>query len=508
MSNLHKGLKAGAVMLSSLSLAALGCPLLGSESVIASTLNGLFTNIGSEFALPMTDRLRKALLRKHPEELNHDLQLALSEAIRRAIRNIKILYRECYPNDPFIGMGTDFLEDLHKEVNKLFSPENGKTIANEELKKYLFENNDVQYEQLLEILEISYIKTNYNETFSVFFKEHFLQQIQFSFSQVLKERDYRNARIAFEKMLMEEIRNNVKEILEGQKRIEQGIANLQEKLQLQQIGSLTDEQVKKILNNQGESQEFEIAFDKALNDHFDELKNKIDELYLLAWETKKSTLLLIQTVTKKLTGKRTTIAIAIAVMGVTVAAAVSYYYQLQAFPLTVKVHGPAGIEDNVLEDRGYVTIIYPNGSLKEPVKKGIVYFKKIPGSVRGDSATLIISGIDAEPYRPICDTCKFKLTADGIIHIPLVSHGLDKLSGFITDENNVPIQGALITVQDMKAITTAEGYFFLQIPFKKQKRRQTIYIAKAGYVTESVEEYPVHLNPTKPLNIPLKKAWP
>lgn len=495
-------------MLSSLSLAALGCPLLGSESVIASTLNGLFTNIGSEFALPMTDRLRKALLRKHPEELNHDLQLALSEAIRRALQNIKILYKECYPNDPFRWMGTDFLEDLHKEVNKLFSPEKRRTITDEELKEYLFEKNDVQYERLLETLEITYIKTNYNETFSAFFKEHFLQQIQFSFSQVLKESDYKSARIAFEKMLMEEIRNDVKEILEGQKRIEQGIANLQDKLQLQQIGSLTDEQAQNILNDPEKSQKFEIAFDNALNDHLDVLKNKIDELYLLAWETKKSTQLLIQTVTKKLTGKRTTIAIAFAIMGVTIAASISYYYQLQPFPLTVKVHGPAGVEDNVLEDRGFVTIIYPAGSPKEPLNNGMAYFKKIPGSMRGDSATIIISGIDAEPYRQICDTCKFELLADGVIHLPLVSYGLDKLSGTITDENNVPIRGALITVQDIEATTTAEGRFFLVIPYEKQKRRQTIHIAKAGYVTESIEEYPVHLNPTKPLNIPLKKAQP
>jgi hypothetical protein len=120
LANWKKNLRDASALVSTFGLAAFTSAIAGgtgfSTAILSTVLGGIFTNIASDLTTPLMERVSGILSRKHPSELNHDLQKVLILAIQEALRNTATLYKEKPADKKEQEEALTFLRELGNKI--------------------------------------------------------------------------------------------------------------------------------------------------------------------------------------------------------------------------------------------------------------------------------------------------------------------------------------------------------------------------------------------------------
>jgi hypothetical protein len=481
MSNNKTILKTAALMISALTVAGMS---VGSDQLVAVVIAGLFTNVASNFVGPLTERLRNALIRRHPNELNHDLQYALSEAVVRALNNLIVLYKEACPDKKINKSGLDFMHDLKKEATDLLDPMKTSVLSEEELKTYLYVANDSEpYDALINQLNAGLLPSDTDPGFPVFFKENFLLQVQFSFAQVLKEKDYDAAKTAFQTMVLEEIRSGVHNLLDDQQKLSDKIDNLAHQQILFQVSRLTNTQkteLNKLLKDLNRPQKFKVIFDEALEQKFLELNNAVNHI--------KSDTMFIRNNVRQLSRTVPVILRAVlVVIAFAVAAIIVIWYQQKQNDFSTSValvKDPAVIINNdypSLNRSAILILVLPGGKREVPVKSDMTAdLVNLTYKLKGDRVRFEL--VD-DFWELSNDSAVLEKTSMSLKIKP--NNILAAVQGKVYS-NAGNIAGATVTFEGDTILTTdRQGWFHATLLPRMLKKLYTVTASAPGFVSQT-----------------------
>jgi hypothetical protein len=502
-----------AALASAASVSSAGSDL--TRSVLTSVLGGIFTNIASEVSAPLLSRISGLVLKKHPAELNHDLQKLLIRAINNALQNTEVLYKEQYSFSPLPpspkgagrkwnkDTGVQFLRELRKNVEDLLSLNSGATITNDELQQYLYNNSDESYGNLLDRLQSGYIKENFDENFAKFFRATFPVQLQVCYAELLKDKNNHGAWIAFQKMLMEDTRQGIQEILQRQEKLEQGITDLQSQKWLEKLSRLSPKKtdaLRSLLQEMNQPEKIELKFNRALEERLDAGRKELLAIQAVLHKTS-TTVQKTHTDVKLIKTKliRYLLVAAIIIIILSVTAFVIWNNQKdKPFNVNVIVHGNKGMTDHVLKNTGTLTLSYGQQTVNAKINEnGEAFFKEIPAAYKDDSAIVQLTNLNGLPYKLSCgDDCKILLSPANA-YLEVKATGLDSIKGQVTAEGYA-LKDALVIVKGISVTSDESGNFLLIVPEDKQELRQQVNVTKPGYKSwtrwvNSPDWIPVHL---------------
>ena len=171
------------------------------------------------------------------------------------------------------------------------------------------------------------------------------------------------------------------------------------------------------------------------------------------------------------------------------------------FPVTVFVHGEAGMHETPLKGTGFVLMDLGSERRREPIgNKGQAVFSEIPASFRGQDVQMIVESDDFEMLNPdelqVLDSSSLYLAVrrkPGII------------TGRVQDADGTPLSGVRITLIGLSTTTAEDGYFEMIIPGSKMRKEFTVQAMAQGYqtwrsntVTPGANELVVVMEPDNP----------
>ena len=123
---------------------------------------------------------------------------------------------------------------------------------------------------------------------------------------------------------------------------------------------------------------------------------------------------------------------------------------------------------------GNITLTYADKTESLLIEDEVV-FKQIAAKYKGQKAKLQFIATGYE----LIDTT---ITIKKMIELPINrDNSMEVIFGSVKDENNIPVAGVTISVQDIRVITDESGQFKVTIPLEKQKEEQRLTAFKEGY---------------------------
>ena len=146
------------------------------------------------------------------------------------------------------------------------------------------------------------------------------------------------------------------------------------------------------------------------------------------------------------------------------------------FPLTVYVHGPAGVQDLPLRNEGAVLLDLGGDRRREPIgDRGQAFFPAIPASFRGEKVDVAV--VDAAFQR--VDNSRQAL--DGASLYIKVQRKPARIRGYVQDRNGNPIAGATISVAGLSANSRKDGRFDLVLSSDRIENALLLRVTAEGY---------------------------
>lgn len=474
------------------------------------TTSNIATNLLSNSLQNQFDALNKVVTRKHPYGINHDLQKTLLVTVDRSLANILFLYQDTNPDKGDMTIAKEFVDKIKPILkHSLTSP-----IAQDDYHKYINNYKHISVtnikEKIIRKLGQELESMELPTGFLTLFSETFTDQLKLCFTTGLKDKSNQKSWIEFQKIMLEAIKSDLESLLEGNARIEGTLKDIQEQQFNSMLHLLTPrnrETVRKLFKEIYQPKRIRLQLNKELDALLGEIRSTLEEMKLLVEATYEELSTFRKTYEKdrvdwlsfKMVVAYGIISLLVSVMGF-----ILYNNRQQPFMVTLQVHGPGGITDAVLKGQIKSTMELVGHPMEETLdEKGRAIFHQIPGKYKDDSISFKLAGLEGEPYRP--KPVRFRLEKDITFYLPLIPVGMDKIEGTVVDERNIPIAGAIATVQGVQAITDINGWFTITLPTEKQKRLQDISIVKAGYKQELRSDVAPHMQTSRPLGIMLFK---
>jgi hypothetical protein len=171
-----------------------------------------------------------------------------------------------------------------------------------------------------------------------------------------------------------------------------------------------------------------------------------------------------------------------AIVGAAIVVVGGHFFAPQAstFPLTVYVHGPAGLQDKVLRNSGSVVLeLGPETKSATIEDNGQAYFPAVPSTFHG---LQVPAWVDSRTYE-LADS-KMGLRLDGTVLYLEVKIKLNhyRLAGTISDDVGNPIFGVRVALPEYRVEqqTNGDGRFELEVVASSQQIVD-IVAQKPGY---------------------------
>ncbi len=164
-------------------------------------------------------------------------------------------------------------------------------------------------------------------------------------------------------------------------------------------------------------------------------------------------------------------------------AVIGYRYQEMQKPLNLTVQLKNLTENpNLPFEKGQITLSYGDKTESQEITGKEIIFKGIPANFKGESIKL---DFRSEGFRQI-DTV-LSLSAEAVTLPIRRDEAYSKVFGIVKDDNNQPVAGAEVSIQDLSSTTQSNGRFVIQIPFDKQLKKQRVQVFKKGFQTWDYE---------------------
>jgi len=477
MKNIKKDIPALAGLIATASIAL----------VSGGLVNPTLTNIGASLAANFITGLSPAKVKRwfvgiHPNDLNHSIKRLFVESAKEALGNISVLFSETNATSKEISQVKHLIQLLQRKLPEMLWDDKQIKLEESEIKHFLYERN--REEIICNFIENQFETYGITEPFKTFLAQNLPSQLQLCFGEGLKDPANQNAWIAFQRMLLEEIRNNIKQIADTQQSIKEDLSDL--KFTNSGFSKEQMDEIHQFINILNDKKLIEIKIRNGLEISLQSIENKANEIIKITTQTKITVDELKTTVEKiKQQNKRNQILIYMLTACLLLAVAFVVYKLIeQPFTTTIKVYGWEGEQHNPLEGKGALLLNLGDKTEKAEInRQGEVVFKGILPQFDGKQVSVQITDTEGEPYY-LTDTI-ITIQKNNITKVQVLLHGLEKLQGMIIDNiSGEGVPDVLITIAEINATTNPQGFFNIDIPLEKQKHEQKIVISKAGYETK------------------------
>ncbi len=453
---------------------------------IATVAGGVAVNLFSNTAQNLFDKLSQNLVTKHPDQLNHDIQKALVKTSHHALKNLLILYKEEHPSKKDIRQASDFIRSIREEISQMYARPGSLTGYDQHVQQFIHAPVEEAKQQIELSLHTALKNADIPSSFIQLFEDSFVDQLKLCFTQQLKANS--DAWVAFQKTMLEGLKGDLTQVLDGQERIEKKLDDLSAKSSYQKTPRFSAKQAKvaeQLLKEINQPARIQVALDKALEKCLSEIKMELAEVKHLVIDVKGDTGY-IKTDVKKLRKEVKIGAILVAGILLTTVVLIYRYYINKPFTLTVHVHGKTGSGDLVLRKQGYVVMDIVNGQRKkaEINEDGSAFF---PGVYAGEKVKLDIDF--SEPYKSVFVDSVFTITREANIFLPVVLQGIDRVKGFVQYADE-PLSGVFVQIDDLSDTTDHAGRYEIAIPETLQRKRYDVRFMKEGFKLQTFPAYP------------------
>jgi hypothetical protein len=474
MRNIKKDIPSIIGLLATASLAVV------SGGLVNPTLTNIGASLASNFLTGFTPaKIKKWFIDIHPDDLNHSIKKLFVESIKEALNNILILFSEMQITDNERKQAKQLINILQKRLPEMLLKSNQIQLDESEIKHFLYEKN--KEEVICDFIKKQFAIFGITEPFKSFLAQNLPAHIQLCFGEGLKAPVNKNAWIAFQRMLIEEIRNDIKKIADVQQSIKDDISDLKF-----EISGFSEEQIAevhelvKILNDK---KLVEVKIRSGIDQSLKIIEDKANEIIKITTKTQ-LTINELKIVIEKIKRQNHINHLIIYALSVCVVIAgvfVAYKLVNKPFTATVKVYGWEGEQHNPLNGKGFIALTLGDKTEKAEInRQGEAIFKDILPEYNGKTVSVYITDTENEPYY-LTDSL-IKIQKNNTTKVQILLRGLEKLQGTIFD--NISGEGlpdVSLTLTDINTITDENGNFIIDIPIEKQQQEQKIVISKNGY---------------------------
>ena len=449
--------------------------LSGISNVGSSMGASLAANLITKFS---PNKMRNWLKEAHPDNLNHHVKKLFEKSIKEALDNVFILFLETNNAKEEKKEVKKLIKDLQKRLSDMFLKAEEIQLDEEKIKHFLYEND--KEEKICRFIENQFDNFGIIEPFKSFLAENLPAQIQLCFGEGLKDPANRNAWIAFQRMLTEEIRNDIKQIAKDTESIKEDLSDLKftksgfSEEQIAEIRQLT-----KILNDK---KLVEVKMRSGVNQSLKSIEDKANKIIQITTKTQLTVEELKGIVEKMRRQNKMIYLLVFSLSACLLVAGLFVAYKLvnQPFTATVQLYGWEGKQHNPLEGKGILVLTLGDKTERAEIsRQGEAIFKGIPPQYKGKTVSVHLTDTENEPYYLTDSLIQIRKGEKSEVQVRL--RGLEKLEGVIVDENGMGIADATVFVAGIKGQTDERGYFKIAIPTAKQQRTQEVEILKDGY---------------------------
>ena len=448
------------------------------DPATATLLSGV-SNIGAGLAANFLTRIKikNWFGNVHPDDLNHSIKKLFIESINKALNNISVLFSETHANDSAKKEAKQLIKELQKYLPNTILNNNQIRLEESEIKRFLYEEDSE--EKICDFIKSQFGTFGITEPFKSFLEKNLFVQIQLCFGEGLKDSANENAWIDFQRMLIGEIRNDIKKIT---KSIKDDLSDLKfEKSGFSEEQIAEIRELIKVLNNK---KIVEVKIGNGINQSLKSIENKANEIIRITTKTH-LTVNELKTIIEKIKRQNRTNHIIIYTLSVCLLVAgvfVAHRLTNQPFTTTIQVYGWESEQHNPLNGKGAIIITLSDKTEKAEInRKGEAIFKSIPSEYKGKKVAIYITDTENEPYY-LMDSI-IKIRKNNITKVQILLHGLEKLEGTVFDDiSSEGLPEVSVTLAGISTITDVKGYFCIDnIPLEQQKQEQKIIISKDGY---------------------------
>jgi hypothetical protein len=498
-------------LLGLLGTASLACVTGGSGTIIAGLaplLSGVGSSVSASLLMGFGSKMKHRLVDIHPNDMNHSIKKLFVRTVGDALENINILYAETSAASDEKKAAKRLIGKLRQKIEKDMPEAVHIKIDEPEVKRFLYERDgDGAEDGIVKFIINTFREAGASDSFGQFLSQHLAGQIQLCFGEGLKNPANHNAWVSFQRMLAEDLREQVNIIAQGQQDIKSELAGLRQGAQIQATALSPEEleglcQLKEVLQNE---KLFQVKFDQGFSDSLKAIEERENELIRTTTETNINVKEL-KVMVRRIEAKQRTVAIAIyavLAMVVTVVGGLIFFWGHQPFTATVHLHGWAELHSKMEPQfiRSGSKITLSGIGEAEINQQGEVVFKNVPSTYNGKKVSITITATENYPFYLPADSI---LLNKEVSEVEVQIQGLDKLEGMVTNADGLGIVGATVLVAGISTVSDASGYFEIHIPFKQQQFSQEVRAAKEGYLPYFENDMPMAVE-NKFLNIVLKQ---
>lgn len=200
----------------------------------ASVMAGIGLNLASNIVLGGASKLKEHWISDKNGILNHDIQRALLRAYLKSLIRLEKQYFKKYDElqeneKESKGAIHAFFDELAKSAEECFLSSLEKAVKENEVKEYLFNSQETGLNLLWNRIGATKLLFAYNQHFVNYLHDNLLYDIQFCFAEELKtdNRECNKAWRAFQRLLLEGIKDDIKSIKTGQENITADLQKLE-----------------------------------------------------------------------------------------------------------------------------------------------------------------------------------------------------------------------------------------------------------------------------------------
>ena len=481
-------------LLATTSLAVVSGGLVNPAAV--NIIGGIGGNVGASLVAHFLTGFTPAKIKRlfvdvHPNDLNHSIKKLFIASIRESLNNISVLFSETQASDKEKTEAKQLIKILQKRLPDVLLNSNQIRLDEPEIKRFLYEKG--KEDVICNFVENQFDSFGITEPFKSFLAQNLPVQLQLCFGEGLKDPANQNAWVAFQRMLMEEIRSDIKNIADTQQSIKDDLSDLKfEKSGFSESQIAEVRQLVQILNDK---KLVEVKITNSVNHTLESIENRANEVIRITTKTQ-LTVDELKNIVEKLKRQNHAnqfIIYTLAVCLMIAAAFVAYKLIHQPFTTTLQVYGWENEQHNPLNGTGGLVLTLGDKTERSEInRQGEAVFKGIMPQYNGKTVAVQIIDTENEPYY-LTDSI-VKITKNEVTKVQVLLYGLDMFEGRIVEiagENKVGIAGATVYVDDISATTDERGHFAISIPQNKQKREQYVEISKDGYITYTNNTMPM-----------------
>ena len=188
--------------------------------------------------------------------------------------------------------------------------------------------------------------------------------------------------------------------------------------------------------------------------------------------------------------------IALAVILLVIVSAIAYTNYTQNFSFSVKLTSQqnAKITEGTLSAK-----LLDNEFKAESNQNGEFFFKDMLANYKNEEMKFSFSHAMLKIKNP---DSLYTLTPNTNYTLAVLYKDIDRIFGTITNEDNIPVANAIITIAEKNTKTATNGHFEIKIPLEKQKPELRISVFKETYALYDKE---ITIDAKNPTDIVLRK---